>query len=305
MAVDQALERPVDHPGDPRLGPTSAQGRKDGERVDDVTQGTGLDQADAPGTQGLEVVERGRHDRGNSLSRVPSNGHNVTQSPPGDNAGCLGLHPAATVLEALDDRPCILHTLAPELGVIERGEAEFRPTAAEADVPERFRLGPAVFAYELEPLRTRAVHSRSSAVRFPSPFVSPDPVNNTVHAEYFRPIGPGPSGRRPAVIVLHILGADFALSRYMAARLADRGVAALFVKLPYYGERRPPRRAQAVPLGRHRPVDRRDASGHLRRPPAPRPGSPAGPRSIPPGSGSRGSASAGSSLRWRRPSIRP
>ena len=44
---------------------------------------------------------------------------------------------------------------------------------------------------------------------------------------------------RPAVVVLHILGADFALSRYLAARLADRGVAALFVKLPYYGERRP------------------------------------------------------------------
>ena len=41
-------------------------------------------------------------------------------------------------------------------------------------------------------------------------------------------------------MVLHILGADFALSRYLAARLADRGVAALFVKLPYYGERRPP-----------------------------------------------------------------
>jgi dienelactone hydrolase len=41
------------------------------------------------------------------------------------------------------------------------------------------------------------------------------------------------------VVVLHILGADFPLSRYLAARLADRGVAALFVKLPYYGERRP------------------------------------------------------------------
>ncbi len=39
--------------------------------------------------------------------------------------------------------------------------------------------------------------------------------------------------------MLHILGADFALSRYLAARLADRGVAAMFVKLPYYGERRP------------------------------------------------------------------
>ena len=76
-----------------------------------------------------------------------------------------------------------------------------------------------------------------AAVRFPSPIVTPDPENNTVHAEYFRPVGPG---RRPAVVVLHILGADFALSRYLAARLADRGVAALFVKLPYYGERRPP-----------------------------------------------------------------
>ena len=56
----------------------------------------------------------------------------------------------------------------------------------------------------------------------------------------FAPIGFGP--RRPAVVVLHILGSDFPLSRYMAARLADRGVAALFVKLPYYGERRPPDR---------------------------------------------------------------
>ena len=41
------------------------------------------------------------------------------------------------------------------------------------------------------------------------------------------------------MVVLHILGADFALSRYYAARLADQGVAALFLKLPYYGERRP------------------------------------------------------------------
>ena len=57
-----------------------------------------------------------------------------------------------------------------------------------------------------------------------------------MHAEYFRPTAPG---KRPAVVVLHILGADFArLSRYFAARLAERGVAALFVKLPYYGERR-------------------------------------------------------------------
>ncbi|MDR3638363.1 MAG: alpha/beta hydrolase family protein [Isosphaeraceae bacterium] len=118
---------------------------------------------------------------------------------------------------------------------VERGEARFEPTAAEPQVPERFRLEPAQYAYELHPLRTTAGYT-VSALRFPSPITSPDPANNTVHAEYFRPVG---AGRRPAVVVLHILGADFALSRYLCARLADRGVAALFVKLPYYGERRP------------------------------------------------------------------
>ena len=69
----------------------------------------------------------------------------------------------------------------------------------------------------------------------------------------------------PGVIVLHILGADFPLSRYMAARMADRGIAALFVKLPYYGERRPPGRPGAVPLERlrldgHRADDHGDAA---------------------------------------------
>jgi dipeptidyl aminopeptidase/acylaminoacyl peptidase len=121
-------------------------------------------------------------------------------------------------------------------GAIERGEVAFRPTEAEVSVPERFRLEAADFGFEMEPLRTTDRYT-VAAVRFPSPVVTPDPENNTVHAEYFLPVGPG---RRPAVVVLHILGADFALSRYVAARLADRGVAALFVKLPYYGERRPP-----------------------------------------------------------------
>ncbi len=137
---------------------------------------------------------------------------------------------------------CLLLLAGLTVGGVEHGEAHFQPTAAEADVPERFRLDPAVFTYELEMLRDSGRFS-VAALRFPSPVVSPDPVNNTVHAEYFRPIAPSPDPnpqRRPAVIVLHILGADFALSRYVAARLADRGIAALFVKLPYYGERRPP-----------------------------------------------------------------
>jgi poly(3-hydroxybutyrate) depolymerase len=121
-------------------------------------------------------------------------------------------------------------------GGIERGEVAYRPGPAESSVPVRFRLEPAVFSYELEPVLSTPRYS-VSRLRFPSPITTADPENNVVHAEFFRPNGPGP--RRPGVIVLHILGADFPLSRYMAARLADRGVAGLFVKLPYYGERRP------------------------------------------------------------------
>ena len=117
----------------------------------------------------------------------------------------------------------------------ETGEVTFRPGPAESSVPELFRLPESTFTYEFETIRETPRYS-VARLRFPSPIVTPDPSNNTVPCEYFRPKG---GGKRPAVVVLHILGADFALSRYYAARLADRGVAALFLKLPYYGERRP------------------------------------------------------------------
>jgi len=122
------------------------------------------------------------------------------------------------------------------LGAPERGEVVFQPGPSETTVPERFRLAPATFAYESTPTY-EAGRYRVSTLTFPSPIETPDEANNTVHAEFFEP--KGFAGPRPAVVVLHILGADFPLSRYFAARLADRGVAALFVKLPYYGERRP------------------------------------------------------------------
>jgi len=118
----------------------------------------------------------------------------------------------------------------------ERGEVDFRPGPAEAGVPERFRLEAATFPYELTPIYDAGRYTVST-LTFPSPVVTPDEANNTVHAEFFDPVGF--PGRRPACVVLHILGSDFPLSRYYAARLADRGIAALFVKLPYYGERRP------------------------------------------------------------------
>ncbi len=122
------------------------------------------------------------------------------------------------------------------LATLERGETVYRPSPQESSVPERFRLKAETFWYELEPTLATPRYT-VSLLRFPSPVTTPDVENNTVHAEFFDPTGF--PGRRPAVVVLHILGSDFPLSRYMAARLADQGVAALFLKLPYYGERRP------------------------------------------------------------------
>ena len=138
--------------------------------------------------------------------------------------------------------PALILCLA--AGLVEKGEVRFQPTRQESSVPVLFRMEAATFTYELEPVLSTRRYTVSK-LRFPSPIHTPDVENNTVHAEYFAPVGFGPA--RPAVIVLHIMGGDFPLSRYMAARMADRGIAALFVKLPYYGERRPPGRSGAVP----------------------------------------------------------
>jgi cephalosporin-C deacetylase-like acetyl esterase len=78
---------------------------------------------------------------------------------------------------------------------------------------------------------------RAIGVTFPSPRATQEPQNNTVHAVYFQPRGAGPF---PGCVVLHILGGDFLLAETVANHLASRGVAAMFVKMPYYGERRAP-----------------------------------------------------------------
>lgn len=115
------------------------------------------------------------------------------------------------------------------------GTVTVRPTAAEKQVPKRFRhAGEHTFRFETE-------YARSSGpvkvykVRFPSPVTTDVPANNTVYGDYFQPEGQGPF---PGVVVLHILGGEFSMSRMIANGLARHGIAALFIKLPYYGERR-------------------------------------------------------------------
>jgi len=72
---------------------------------------------------------------------------------------------------------------------------------------------------------------------YPSPVLSASELNNTVPAELFLPVGLTPQSGIPAVVCMHILNGDFALSRMICSRLSEAGVAALFFKQPYYGAR--------------------------------------------------------------------
>lgn len=114
------------------------------------------------------------------------------------------------------------------------GRIHFEPEPPEGRVPKPFHLAARDFDYTSRLVRTQAA-VRLHKLTFPSPVVTAVRENNTVHAEYFQPAGSGPF---PACVVLHILGGDFLLSETVAQHLAHQGIAALFVKMPYYGERR-------------------------------------------------------------------
>ncbi len=105
---------------------------------------------------------------------------------------------------------------------------------------ERAIEGPFAHAPEAVPYRLRPVRGLADVsileLTFPSPGPSLCPENGTVYAEYFRPGGNGPF---PSAIVLDILDGKGYVARMVAASLSQNGVAALYVKLPYYGERRP------------------------------------------------------------------
>ena len=118
--------------------------------------------------------------------------------------------------------------------VPELADIEFVPAKNEETVPEHFRLKPHRFEADAEVLRETGL-LRTIAVTFPSPVETAVPENNTVYGEYFQPAGAGPF---PGVVVLHILGGEFPLSQTVASSLARAKVAALFIKMPYYGERR-------------------------------------------------------------------
>jgi dienelactone hydrolase len=120
---------------------------------------------------------------------------------------------------------------------VEKGNFRFVPLGDQKDVPERYRLAPRAFTYELEQKKVLFKGAVTlSHLRFPSPVKSATPENNTVHAEYYRPAGKGPF---PAVIILDVTAGNQMLSRNLGKTFARNGVAGLFVQMAYYGPRRP------------------------------------------------------------------
>src|SRR5262245_36057641 len=127
---------------------------------------------------------------------------------------------------------------AGKLPDVEKGTFRFQPLGDDKDVPERYRVPAGTFRYEMDVKnRFHATGVTVYHLRYPSPYKSLTPENNTVHAEYYVPPGKGPF---PAVIVLDVTAGNQMLSRSLATYFAQNGVAGLFVQMAYYGPRRPP-----------------------------------------------------------------
>lgn len=120
---------------------------------------------------------------------------------------------------------------------VEKRTVRFDLKDDQKTVPERYRLEPHSFDYEMKLART-VPNSKIDVyhVSFPSPVVTECTENNTVHADYYRPRD---GGSFPCVVVLDITGGDQTLSRTISTVLAQNQIGALFVQMAYYGPRRP------------------------------------------------------------------
>lgn len=118
------------------------------------------------------------------------------------------------------------------------GEPEAFPREAIAlEVAKTFNDAP--FACEMT-LTARQAEFLVYRVKFPSPLQTEVKTNNTVYGHYYWPTDLRPGAeKRPAVVCLHILGGGFTLVELLCSTLASRGIPAIWIELPYYGERKP------------------------------------------------------------------
>jgi len=139
-------------------------------------------------------------------------------------------------------------------------------TAEGHGVAESGSFNGVAFDYGME-LRVRRAGYRVYRLTYPSPVVTAHRPNNTVPADYYLPDGLQAAGpRRPAVICTHILDGDFELAEMICTVLALRGLPAMMIKLPYYGERELPEGPEALAADPNRFVAALDqASQDMRR----------------------------------------
>ena len=106
------------------------------------------------------------------------------------------------------------------------GEVKYLPAENEQGIPDRFKLAAHSFDFAGTrfPLESKTIEIWE--LTFPSPVKTASKINTTVHCEYYRPKGLAEGKKAPGVVVLHILGGDFQLSRLFCNNLAQRGVAA-------------------------------------------------------------------------------
>jgi dienelactone hydrolase len=130
-------------------------------------------------------------------------------------------------------------TIASSVSAADAESGTFKVPAddAKANIADRYRMEAFSGDYKLS-LRYDLKHSGVTVydLTFPSPVKSDIAENNTVHAQYFVP---KTQAKVPAVVVLDIMQGNQLIARTEAMWLAQNGVAALVVVLPYYNERRP------------------------------------------------------------------
>ncbi|HET6247051.1 MAG TPA: alpha/beta hydrolase family protein [Tepidisphaeraceae bacterium] len=109
-------------------------------------------------------------------------------------------------------------------------------TGQTADWLKAFDIKAGKFNYTLQLTDQNAYVSVYRLV-YDSPFKSPFPENNVVPAELYLPRNA--RGKVPASIVLDIMAGNAILARGMSRGLAENGIAAVYVPMAYYNERRP------------------------------------------------------------------
>lgn len=82
-------------------------------------------------------------------------------------------------------------------------------------------------------------------VRYPTPFPSGDAKNDLVSMEWYMPPKPVQDGPLPTIVVIHESGSAMPAGRAIARGIQQRGLNAILLHLPYYGERRGPKKRDA------------------------------------------------------------